>query len=152
MNELWLSNNFPLSELLMTNHREFDEQQYNPPQEVIDNLGALCRNILQPLRNEIDIPIFVNSGYRCKALNDAIKGELTSQHLLGQAADIVVHKKNYSNAFLYMKILEMKLPFDQLINEFNYRWVHVSYSPRIRRMVLKSVYDPINGRTKYIKG
>ena len=34
-------------------------------------------------------------------------------------------------------IIDMRLPYDQLIDEHNGTWIHVSYSPRHRRMILK---------------
>lgn len=139
--------NFSLYEMLLTNHRRFDEIQYNPPPEVIENLKALCVNILQPLRDATGMPVNLNSGYRCPPLNTAIKGSRNSQHVTGHAADIVDH--NNGNEFLFNKIRELNLPFDQLINEFSYRWIHVSYDPaRNRRQLLKAVKDAA-GRTVY---
>jgi hypothetical protein len=140
--------NFSLHELLLTNHRKFDEEQYNPPQAIIESLRALSVNILQPLRDALGSPVNLNSGYRCPSLNTAIKGSRNSQHVTGQAADIVDH--NNGNEFLFRKIIELNLPFDQLINEFDYRWVHVSYDPtRNRRQILKAVKDAA-GRTVYL--
>ena len=81
--------------------------------------------------------IIVSSGYRCPELNKAVGGARTSQHTLGQAADI--HTKSNSkesNKQLFELIKQLKLPFDQLINEYNYSWVHVSYSNRNRRQIL----------------
>ena len=84
-----LSKNFSLHELLLTEHRQFDEDQYNPPPIVVANLKALCVNVLQPLRDALGTPLHINSGYRCPALNKSIGGAKTSQHMVGQAADIV---------------------------------------------------------------
>lgn len=55
--------------------------------DVRDNIKALVDNLLQPLRDAWGGPIFINSGYRCPALNDAVGGVATSQHVKGQAAD-----------------------------------------------------------------
>jgi len=97
-------------------------------------------NILQPLRDAIKTPVHVNSGFRCERVNTSIGGATKSQHLSGQAADIEDFKNG--NEFLLRKIVEMKLPFDQLINEFNYQWVHVSFDPkRNRRQILEAVKD-----------
>ena len=70
-------------------------------------------------------------------LNKAVGGARTSQHTLGQDADI--HTKSNSkesNKKLFALIKQLKLPFDQLINEYNYSWIHVSYSNRNRRQIL----------------
>ena len=109
----------------------------NPTQEVKDNLNKLIDNVLDPLRELYGKPIIVNSGYRCTKLNKAIGGAKNSQHLVGQASDIrTVQNTKESNKELFDLIKNSKLPFDQLINEYDYNWVHVSYSPRNRRQVL----------------
>ena len=108
-----------------------------PPQEIKDNLSKLIDNILDPLREAYQQPIIVSSGYRCKALNKAVGGAASSQHCLGMAADIhTISNTKESNKKLFELIKSLKLPFDQLINEYNYTWIHVSYSPRNRRQIL----------------
>lgn len=140
--------NFSLYELLLTNHRKFDEEQYNPPPLVVENLRALCVNILQPLRDALGSPVNLNSGYRCPSLNKSIGGASGSQHMTGQAADIVDF--THGNEFMYNKIIELNLPFDQLINEFGFRWIHVSFDlKRSRRQLLKAVKNAA-GKTVYI--
>lgn len=81
-------------------------------------------------------PIIVNSGYRCEALNKAIGGAKSSQHMLGEAADITVgSKEENEKLFNYIKD---NLEFDQLINESDFSWVHVSYREgRLRKQVLE---------------
>lgn len=108
-----------------------------PSQEIKENLEALVENILDPLREEYGEPIIVTSGYRCEKLNAAVGGVKTSQHRLGQAADIrTVSDKPESNKKLFDLIISMKLPYDQVIDEYGYDWIHVSYSPRHRRQIL----------------
>jgi len=142
------TNNFTLQELLLTEHRNFDAEQYNPPAEVIENLKALCINVLQPLRDALGTPIKINSGYRCPSLNKAIKGAKNSQHMTGQAADII--DLTNGNQFLFKKIKELNLPFDQMIDEFGFRWIHVSYDPkRNRREILQAIKDA-RGNTVYV--
>ena len=140
--------NFSLHELLLTSHRKFDEEQYNPPADVIENLRALCVNILQPLRDALGSPVNLNSGYRCPSLNRSIGGAKTSQHMTGHAADII--DLNNGNEKLFKKIKELNLPFDQVIDEFGFRWVHVSYDPtRNRRQILQAVKNG-RGQTVYV--
>lgn len=108
-----------------------------PAQKVKDNLNNLIDKILDPLRKAYQHPIIVSSGYRCKDLNKAVGGAASSQHCLGMAADIhTVSNTKESNKQLFELIKSLKLPFDQLINEYNYTWIHVSYSPRNRRQIL----------------
>lgn len=108
-----------------------------PTKQIETNLNQLVDNILDPLREAYGEPIIVSSGYRCPELNKAVGGATSSQHTLGQAADI--HTKSNTkedNKKLFDLIKGLKLPYDQLINEYGYKWVHVSYSPRNRRQVL----------------
>ena len=108
-----------------------------PTEDVKGNLELLVEKILDPLREAWGAPIIVTSGYRCPKLNKAVGGAKTSQHMKGQAADIrTVSDKPADNKKLFDKIRELKLPYDQLIDEFNYNWVHVSYGPRNRRQIL----------------
>lgn len=107
-----------------------------PNKEQEQNLIALVDNILDPLRKAYGKPIIVTSGYRCEALNKAVGGAKTSQHMKGQAADIrTVQDTRAENKKLFDLIQKLKLPFDQLIDEHNLDWVHVSYSNRHRREV-----------------
>jgi len=109
-----------------------------PDATVRANLTALVANILDPLREAYGKPIVVSSGYRSPKLNRAVGGAAKSQHVTGQAADIhTLSDTPADNKKLYDMILKLKLPFDQLINEYNFNWVHVSFSPRNRRQVLK---------------
>ncbi|MBR4499772.1 MAG: peptidase M15 [Paludibacteraceae bacterium] len=108
-----------------------------PSAAVIANLTALVDNILDPLREAWGAPIVVTSGYRCVRLNAAVGGVKTSQHTLGQAADIrTVSDKPADNKRLFDLIVKLGLPYDQLIDEYGYNWVHVSYSSRNRRQIL----------------
>ena len=79
--------------------------------DVRDNIKALVENILQPLRDAWGGPIFINSGYRCKELNEAVGGVETSQHAKGEAADCGVTDP-YALAKL---LLHMNLDFDQIV-------------------------------------
>ena len=105
------------------------------------NLINLVNHILDPLREAYGKPIMVNSGYRSPALNKAVGGASSSQHMTGQAADITAgsRAKNYK---LFNLIRDLDLPFDQLIFEKgNIKegpdWVHVSFNPaRDRRQIL----------------
>jgi len=122
-------------------------EQFTPPDDVVRNLEALCKHVLQPLRDAIKSPIAVSSGYRCQRVNALIGGAQRSQHLTGHAADIQDFK--HGNEFLFRKIIELKLPFDQIINEFNFDWVHVSYDTKGNRRKITEAYKDQNGITKY---
>lgn len=120
-----------------------------PSKEIERSLTALVEKVLDPLREAYGKPIIVTSGYRCPRLNAIVGSTPSSQHVKGEAADIKsVQDTPEENKKLFDLIVKLKLPFDQLINEHNYDWVHVSYGARHRRQKLKAVRK--NGRTVYV--
>lgn len=106
-----------------------------PNPDIIKNLESLVEHILDPLREKFGKPIIVNSGYRCPALNKAVGGSKTSHHMTGLAADITGGSVA-RNRILFSLIQELDLPFDQLIDEKNYKWIHVSFSEKPRKQIL----------------
>ena len=107
-----------------------------PTAEAIHNLTKLVENVLDPLREKYGKPIRVSSGYRSAILNRSVNGATSSQHRLGEAADITVGSKE-ENLKLF-EIIRLELPFDQLIDERDFSWVHVSFREgRNRKQVLK---------------
>ena len=105
------------------------------PISVADNLMNVWFYILQPLREAYGKPIVVTSGYRPTALNSAVGGVKNSQHLTGEAVDIVAQQRSDTDQ-LGKLIESLHLPFDQLIYEGT--WIHVSYSARQRRQIIKA--------------
>lgn len=91
-------------------------------------LKALIEHVLDPLREAYGKPIVVTSGYRCPALNKAVGGSATSDHMRGCAADIHgTPNTKAENKRLFYMIQSLNLDFDQLIDEKNFSWVHVSF-------------------------
>ncbi len=92
--EVQLSENFWLNEFTSsqtaTRKPEIAGDQFNPQQEVIENLRHLCENSVQPLRSLLKTPMRISSGYRSKELNKAVGGAAKSRHCMGEAADIVL--------------------------------------------------------------
>ena len=123
---------FTINELTRSTTARLNGIDNTPSQQVINNLTALVDNVLDPLREAWGKPIHVNSGYRCKALNTAVGGVPASQHMLGEAADITAGSRE-ANRQLYSLMRQLKLPVDQAINEYDFRWIHVSHGPRHRR-------------------
>ena len=129
---------FTLKEFVKSNTAARLGINNNPSEDVKKNIELLVEKILDPLREKFGKPIIVTSGYRCKELNKAVGGAAKSQHMSGEAADIrTVEDSKSANKELFKLIIELGLPFDQLINEHDYDWVHVSYGKRNRRMILK---------------
>ena len=123
---------FTIAEFVKSEKAEKKGIDNRLPKELLPNAQALIDNVLDPLRKAYGKPIVVSSGYRCEALNKAVGGSKTSDHMNGRAADIVgTPNTPAENRKLFNLIQELKLPFDQLIWEkgdaVGPDWVHVSY-------------------------
>lgn len=103
-----------------------------------ENLRLLVDNVLDPLREAWGAPIIVTSGFRSRMLNNIVGGASNSQHTAGMAADIrTLSDLPKDNKRLFDLAQELDLPFDQLIDEYGYNWVHISYSRySMRKQVL----------------
>lgn len=91
---------------------------------VLNNLTLLVWNVLQPLRDAVNKPIHIGSGYRCPKVNALVGGVPTSQHMKGQACDIKI--TGMTPYEIGRTVLELGIPFDQLI--LYPTFVHVSYN------------------------
>ena len=96
--------------------------------EQAGNIQRLIAEVLDPLREAYGKPVRVTSGFRSPELNKAVGGSRTSDHMTGCAADIVGTPNNKEeNKKLFELVQELGLSYDQLIDEKNFRWVHVSF-------------------------
>jgi len=148
-----LSANFQLSELVKSQTAERKGIPNNPSPTQIDNLKALCVNVLQPIRSHFDAPVMISSGYRSGELCIAIGSKPTSQHAEGKAADIEVVGVDNKELAQWIKD---NLEYDQLILEFykdgepDSGWVHVSWnSEENRNMSLRAIRDEELGKVHY---
>ena len=118
----------------------------------VETMKETANKIFEPLREFVCGPIKVTSMFRSAALNEAIGGAKSSQHMKGQAMDLDDVYGHKSNAEVYQWIKE-NLNFDQLIWEFgtdtNPNWIHVSYvnDEDNRNRCLKAYKE--KGKTKY---
>lgn len=126
---------FTIKELCKSSTATYRGIDNTPNSEIVSNLEQLVDKILDPLREKYGKPVRVNSGYRCDKLNKAVGGSNTSQHKYGLAADITAGSR-LENKKLFALIQQLNLPFDQLIDEKNYSWIHVSISKNPRKQVL----------------
>lgn len=122
---------FTLAEMIRTD----TELPNIPTFEQVDNLYALIVTVLDPLREAFKRPIKVNSGFRSVKVNEVIGGAKNSEHLMGFAADITAGDKEL-NKELFDLIIKLNLPYNQLIDERGYQWLHVSTSARPKRQIL----------------
>lgn len=88
---IFLSPHFCLKEFTESPTAEKYGIVNEPTPEMVANLKRLCLGTLEPLREALDLPVIITSGYRCKALNDIISHHANhSQHLVGCAADFYI--------------------------------------------------------------
>lgn len=116
---------FTIEELCRSSVAQVRRISNKPDTQQVKALTALVDNVLDPLRERFGHPIIVSSGFRSKDLNRVVGGANTSQHMKGEAADIYSGNKQ-GNRELF-ELIRKYLPFDQLINENDFSWVHVSY-------------------------
>ena len=144
-----LSQHFTLGELTKTSAKT---QDGNIPSHVhIENLKRLC-GWLEMLRSEWnkrygegDDPIVINSGYRSEAVNKAVGGVPSSNHLSGCAADIKV--AGIEQLVRYATILldisdESQEDFDELLLERSPRgsyWLHFAVRPTGNRRRIRLI-------------
>lgn len=139
-----LSPNFTLSELERSQTALRLGIDNLAPKEAVERLAALCVQVLQPIRDHFG-PVHISSGYRGPALNARIGGSRRSQHMRGEAADIVIAGVTPIEVCRWIE--DSAIEFDQLIYEGE--WTHVSYAAQRRRQVLTAHFD---GGVRYSKG
>lgn len=115
--------NFSYSEFTASRIAEGFHIDNSIPSEIVRlNIRALATLLLQPLRTACGHPLKINSGYRCKKLNDLVGGSPISQHMKGQAADIA----SDNPISLARLVIDKGLTFDQMILYSNF--IHLSYT------------------------
>jgi hypothetical protein len=149
-----LSPHFTLEELVHSDfalRHQIDNATSDP--RIFEALKSLAANVLEPIRAHYGTAFSPTSGYRCPELNQAIHGASDSQHMRGQAADVVLPGMTRLDL---AKWIEQTLDFDQLILEYytagqpNSGWVHCSYaSPAANR---KQVLTFAAGARDYVNG
>jgi zinc D-Ala-D-Ala carboxypeptidase len=127
-----ISAHFTFAELTRTDTGLANE----PSEEQEAQLARLANIILEPMRTLVG-PLHVDSGFRTLAVNTRIDGAHNSQHMLGQAADVVPLQMGLEVAFRAVKA--SATPFDQLILEPS--WLHASvaaFGSQPRRQCLRA--------------
>lgn len=136
MHDIQLSTHFKLSEFLRSETASARGIDNTPSIEVVSNLQQLCVNVLEPLRANASPPLgdlgglVISSGYRSPALNKAVGGSTTSQHMTGEAADLRIPSEAIGKE--WFKWIMDNCKFHQLIWEKDtpqstHHWIHVSF-------------------------
>lgn len=151
-----LSDNFTLEELIKSATAQRLGIDNTPSVVVKNKLATLCRKVLQPLRNKYNRSIVVTCGYRCPRLNKVVGGSSTSDHLYGNAADIRSQSDlRADNKALFDLLVKMmkngEIGVKQIINEYDYDWIHVSYQDgrTAKRNEVLEAFRNKEGKTVY---
>jgi len=129
--------------------RTYCKEANLPGEKELVNMTLLAHKVFEPLRMAVGFPINITSFYRSPAVNKAVGGSPTSQHVTGQAVDLNAEGKNK----ILFKVIRDTLQFDQLIWEFGTidepDWIHVSYKKTGNRgQVLRA--KKANGKSLYL--
>ena len=101
-------------------YREFEHSEYADRHDICnvirgyqvrDSIKALVDEVLEPLREAWGAPLTISSGYRCPEVNAGVGGVPTSQHVLGEAADVAAADP----LRLARLAVGLHLSFDQMI-------------------------------------
>ena len=118
------------------------------PEDMVCAARCLCAAVLEPLRRRSG-PLRVSSGYRSPALNKEVKGSKSSQHMRGEAADIVPVGR--TRRHVWDLILGMPhLPYDQAVMYEGTGHLHISHTTtreNRRQLLVKRVLAPVAGST-----
>ena len=145
-----LSKNFVLSEITRSNTAKRLGISNEPTKKHMEGIQRIITNLVQPMRDALG-PIRISSGYRNPQLNRAIGGSAKSQHCKGEALDLQFWKEGeMCNKEIYDWVIKSGIEFDQMINEFDYAWIHISLKNggKNRRMILEAYKDK-DGDTAY---
>lgn len=147
-----ISKHFSLDEFTISQEAVRLGIDNTPPQRIILNIRELCESMLDPLRDALNAPLIISSGYRCPELNRRINGAPGSAHMHGLAADIVSPAASARD--ICALIVKLGLRFDQVIDEFS-SWCHVAIVPnqseKKPRFETLEARRETNGRTVYNK-
>jgi zinc D-Ala-D-Ala carboxypeptidase len=144
-----VSKNFLLSEFTNSSTAKRLGIDNEPTKKHLRNLQRTVDFLLQPLRDAVG-PIRISSGYRNPSLNRAIGGSRSSQHCKGEALDLQFWEMGQmNNKAIYDWILDSGIEFDQMINEFDFSWIHVSLVKKGNRMQVLEAFKDEDGDTKY---
>ena len=124
-----LSEHFSLEELTVSETAARKGLDNTPDNDALFDLKRLA-SFLEDVRAAVGKPLRINSAYRAPEVNSSVGGSKTSQHCKGQAADIRVTGMTPDQ--VVQAIIAAKLPFDQVIREFD-SLTHVSIAPKYKR-------------------
>lgn len=126
-----LTTHFSLEEMIRSGVAISRKIDNTPTEDDIDRMRLLCENVLEPIRCRFGVTR-ISSGFRSRALNEAVGGAAASQHMRGEAADI--HISDMETGMKIYDFVRRNVDFDQMLFEHRMsngcRWLHISYTAR----------------------
>ena len=151
-----LSKNLSLSEVTYSQTALRKDIDNSPTEAHIENLKYVAEKVFQPIRDYFGAPIYISSGYRSQALNEAIGGSTRSFHSHGMALDLDQDGRNkgVSNCDVFYYIKD-NLQFTELIwefgDEYEPNWVHVAIALGREEEKNIKIARKVNEKTTYSK-
>lgn len=144
-----LSKHLDIAEVIRSESAKREGIINMPTPEHYENLKVIAEKVFEPIREHFGVPILISSGYRSEALNVYIGGSRSSDHSKGRALDLDMDgsSSGVTNKMIF-DFIKDNLEYDQLINEFDFAWVHVGYRlDANRKQTLRAT--KVNGKTTY---
>lgn len=144
-----VTRSFTLGEFIVSDTAARLDIDNAPPAQVEATLRNVLIPAMQCVRDLLAVPVIIKSGFRCLALNRALRSADSSQHVNGHAADFIAPAFGSPRKVAELLVAQMaRVRFDQLILEGG--WVHVSFAPRPRNQVLTAHFR--GGGVSYTQG
>jgi len=139
-----LSDHFTFEELTATSQTALQGVNRTEAMRHLPTLTSLATDLLEPIRTHFGKPLIVHSGFRGPALNTAIGGSKTSQHMKGEACDFHIEGVSLQDTFDWIK-KHSGLKWGQLIKEPG--WIHISLGSPWRPVSLCGQTLSFDGKT-----
>lgn len=147
MNDERLTADFHLSEFIRSQTAARRGLDNTPTASAMGNIRNFLAPGMQEVRDLINAPIHISSGYRSPIVNAAIGGSAKSQHMDGMACDFTAPFFGTPKDIARV-ISESRIKFDQLIMEGG--WVHISFAATPRLQIMTARFT--NGVARYTPG
>lgn len=131
-----LTKNFQLEELCTTSNKELSSKNLKEAKAHLTEMECLAF-FAEQVREFVNGPMIISSGFRCDELNKAVGGAKSSAHRFFRAIDFIPKGQDLDE--VYAKLQLAPLVYKQLIKEQNgnKRWIHISMGFEKENLIYK---------------